>query len=85
MVDEITHVDQVLLVEEGVGGGRDDEVVTGLGRDLGRALGEELRGLDRVDAHGHPRLLREGLACRRRSPEAGADVAHVQPISSRRR
>src|SRR5438093_1730316 len=62
VVDEVAHVDQMLLVEEGVGGARDDEVVAGLRRDLGRALREQLREGDRVDAHRHPALLTKELS-----------------------
>jgi len=51
----------LLLVEERVGGARDDEVVTGLRRGLCRALGEQLWGLDGVDAHSHSGLLAEDL------------------------
>src|SRR5713101_2135400 len=61
VVDEVAHVDQMLLVEEGVGGARDDEVVARLRRDLGRALREQLREGDRVDAHRHPGLLTKDL------------------------
>jgi hypothetical protein len=64
VVDEIADVYQLLLVEKGVRGAGDDDVVSRLGRNLRRAFGEHLRTGDRVDPHGHAGLLAEdvGLA-----------------------
>ena len=59
--DEIAHVDQLLLVEEWIGGAGDDQVVAGLRGRLGGALGEQLRAGDRVDAHGDPGLFGEDV------------------------
>ena len=51
LLDDVVDVDELVLVEEGIGTGRAEHVVTRLRLRLGGELGRHLQVGDRVDAH----------------------------------